>query len=190
MIQTIFAENTAYAVLASVGTLLYLIKMILFLIGGDVDGEGDLSDVDGGMDEGDGGDSFSLVSTQSILAFLMGTGWIGLAAQREWEMNDMNSLFAAVGFGIVMMLFSSFLTFKIKKLNYTPKIDIKEAIGKRGRAYTNVPAKGEGIGQVELTVGDKLQILQASSNDGAIKAFDNIIVENVDDSGNLIIKKI
>ena len=182
--KEIFMQNPAYAALASVGTLLYLLKMTMFFFGTD-----DGSDFESGSDHGDGGESFSLVSTQSILAFLMGAGWIGLAAKREWMLNDLYSLLFASGFGFLMMFFSSFITFKIKSLNSIPKVNMQDAVGKTGRAYTNIPPRGEGIGQVEITLNNKQQILQASSINNAIKSFDSIIVEKIDDSGNLIVKK-
>lgn len=182
--QEIFEQNPVYASLAFIGTFLYILKMALFFISGD--GE---SDLDADTDPGDGGASFSLISTQSILAFLMGAGWIGLAAKNEWMLNDTYSILSASVFGFAMMFFSAILTFKIKKLNAIPTINIKEALGKSGRAYTNIPAKGNGIGQVEITVGNKQQILQASSSGEAINSFDSVIVEKVDDSGNLIVKK-
>jgi hypothetical protein len=183
----VFNQNPAYTILAILGTVLFVLKMALFLIAGDGGAEADLTD-GGGIDGSDGGDSFSLVSTQSILAFLMGTGWIGLAAKQEWMMDDLPALLVAVGFGTVMLLLNSFLTFKIKGLNSIPVVNMKDAIGKTGRAYTNIPKKGAGIGQVEITVGGKQQILQASSSSDPIKSFDSVIVESVDDSGNLIVK--
>ena len=184
--KEIFSQNPVYFVMAIAGTLLFILKMILLVFSGDGDMELD-GDID--TEHADGGDSFSLVSTQSILAFFMGAGWIGLAAKQEWSLNDMYSVIAAAVFGFLMMLFSSLITFQIKKFNHIPKIDIKEAIGKTGRAYTNIPAKGEGIGQVEITVRNKQQILRASSKDKAINSFEAIKVHDVDDSGNLIVKK-
>lgn len=186
--QEIFSQNPVYLILAIFGTTLYLLKMLLFIISGDGDIDSDGVDFEGDFAD-DGGAAFSLVSTQSILAFLMGAGWIGLAAQREWHLNDFASLVAAVLFGSIMMIFSSYITFQIKKFNYIPKTNLKEAIGTSGRAYTNIPAKSEGIGQVEVTVGGKQQIMQASSVDGAIKSFESIKVVEVDDSGNLVVKK-
>lgn len=183
--KEIFSENPVYLILAIVGTSLYLLKMIIFVFVGSDDGGDFDSDLDATS-----GDSFSLVSTQSILAFFMGAGWIGLAAKREWSQEDLPALLIASGFGFLMMLFSSFLTFQIKKFNYTPQSNPQEAVGKKGRVYSKIPAKGEGMGQVEITVGGKQQILQASSADGEIQSFESIIVKSVDDSGNLLVKKV
>lgn len=180
-----FAENPVYAAMAVVGTLLYLIKFVMLLMAGDGDG-----DVTTGDDAAlDGGESFSLISIQSVLAFFMGCGWMGLTTSREWGMEQLPALGISALFGFVLMWLSAFLTFKIKKLNYEPKIDLKEATGKTGRAYTNIPEKDKGVGQVEITVGGKQQILQAMSTGESIDAFAAVKVEKVDDSGNLIVTK-
>lgn len=186
--QEAFELNPVYTVMALLGTVLYLIKMVLLLVSGDFDADSDLTEVDGAGDL-DGGATFSLISIQSILAFFMGAGWIGLACQQEWGMESLPSLLAASGFGFLMMLLSSFLTFKIKSLNSETKVDIREAKDKTGRAYTSIPPKGEGIGQVEITVGGKQQILQAMSTGEKIESFTAVKVIEVDDSGNLHVTK-
>lgn len=192
--KEVFQLNPVYFVMATVGTGLFVIKMILLLFAGDdasgIDSSdtGDLSDATGHTD---GGEAFTLISIQSILAFFMGTGWIGLAARQEWMWDKWKSLGAAAVFGFVMMFFSSWLTMKIRGLNSGgAKFDIKEAVGKTGRSYTKIPAKGDGMGQVEITVGEKQQILQAmNATDEAIDAFHSVKVTQVDDSGNLIVEK-
>lgn len=189
-----FNNEPIYTIMALLGTLLFLIKMVLMIVGGDTDTDID-ADVDGlELDDAshvNGAQSFTLVSIQSILAFFMGTGWIGLAARQQWGMDSMTSVFAAAGFGFLMMLMSSYLNMKIKGLNATPmnRID-KRAIGLTGRAYTDIPEKGNGAGQIEITVNGKQQILSASSEQAAIKAFTSVKVTFVDDSGNLTVTAI
>ncbi len=183
----LFQQYPAYFIMATVGTALYVAKMILFLISGDSDGdfdatESDVTDI--------GGETFSLISIQSILAFFMGMGWMGLAGQHEFLWTTSKTILIAGLFGFSMMLLSSFLTFKIKGLNHTPKLDFQKAIGKKGRAYTNVPPKGEGVGQIEVTFSDKQQILQAVSNELLIKSFTPIEVIDIDDSGNAVVKPV
>ena len=185
-----FNSEPIYCVMALLGTLLFVIKMVMLLIGGDADSDLDGADLDDPAHV-DGGESFTLVSVQSILAFFMGTGWIGLACREQWGLDTMTSIFVAAGFGFLMMLLSSFLNMKIRGLNHTPvnRIDEK-AIGLKGRAYTDVPAKGKGMGQIEITINGKQQIVQASSQKKEIKAFTNVRVTNVDDSGNLTVEDI
>jgi len=182
--QQAFSENPIYAAMAIVGTLVYVIKLIMLMFAGDMD----TADIDE-VGHVDGGAAFSIVSLQSILAFFMGCGWMGLAALREWEMAQLPALGVAAIFGFIMMFLSAFLTFKIKKLNSDSKVDLKNAVGKTGRSYTKIPAKGNGAGQVEITVNGKQQILQAFSFDEEIGSFQPVKVEQVDDSGHLIVKK-
>jgi hypothetical protein len=184
--SSLFSSNPVYFVMAIAGTLLFLLKLAFMFIGGgaDIDGEFD-GDLEGDVS---GGDTFSLVSVQSILAFFMGAGWIGLAATLEWRLGQMQSVLAASFFGFLMMLLSSFLTMKIKSLNTVQKFDIKKAVGISGRAYTKIPEKGAGIGQVEITLQGKQQIMQAMSTGNAIESFAAVKVVKVDDSGNLIVE--
>jgi hypothetical protein len=187
--QEIFQENPVYSAMAFLGTIIYIIKMILLLVGGDMDADSDLTTIDDGVDM-DGGTTFSLISIQSILAFFMGTGWTGLAALYEWELDSLATLGTAVGVGFIFLVMSAFLTFKIKSLNHVPKINLKDAQGKTGRTYTTIPAQGEGVGQVEVTVGGKQQILQAMSSGSKIESFTAVKIDQVDDSGNLIVSKV
>ncbi|MEM7645945.1 MAG: hypothetical protein AAF203_03455 [Pseudomonadota bacterium] len=185
-----FNNEPIYAVMALIGTTLFVLKTLMLFVGGDTDSDLDGADLDDPAHV-DGAETFTLVSIQSILAFFMGTGWIGLACREEWKLDSMTSLIYAGLFGVAMMLLSSFLTMKIKGLNAIPenKID-RKAIGLTGRAYTNIPEKGEGTGQVEITINGKQQILQASSGAGSIKAFDTVEVVFVDDSGHLTVEPI
>lgn len=186
--EVAFSQNPVYTLMAVGGSALYLIKIILLLFSGDSDGN-ITDDITDEIDHIDGSESFVFVSVQSVLAFFMGAGWIGLAAIHEWKLNDWYALGASVLFGFLMMLFSSFLTFKIKKLNSIPKVNLNSAIGKMATAYTNIPAKGEGIGQVKIILDGKQQILQAMSTSEKIDSFTGVLVEGIDDSGNLLVKK-
>ncbi len=182
-----YHNEPVYMIMALLGTILFIIKMILLLVGGDTDSDLDGADLDDPAHV-DGAESFTLISIQSILALFMGTGWIGLACREEWGLEKMPSFFIAIGFGFLMMLFTSFLNFKMKGLNAIPDNKIDErAVGLTGRAYTDIPQNGNGAGQVELTVHGKMQILQATSQGDSIKAFTTIKVLKVDNSGNLTV---
>ena len=185
-----FSNEPVYAWMAIIGTGLFLVKMLMMLMGGDTDMEGQFDHVD--LDDPahvDGGESFTLVSIQSILAFVMGTGWLGLASRLEWDLGKFQSSIVAAGFGFIMMMFTSYIFFKMKSLNEVPNTAIDErAIGLTGRAYTNIPKKGDGSGQVEITVHGKMQVLQAFSKYDSIKAFTSVKVVEVDKSGTLTVE--
>jgi len=177
-----------YSGLAIFGSVLFIVKLLMMFVGGDEAGDFD----DGAMetDHSHGTDSFALLSVQSILAFFMGTGWLGLACRSEWKMDAIPSAVLASSFGFGMMVFTSYLLMKMKSLDGSPSNTIgANAIGLRGRAYTDIPPKGKGMGQVELTVNERQQILQASASSGKkIPAFSTVTVTKVDDSGNVVVE--
>ena len=102
--EEIFSKYPAYCLMATLGTSLFILKLVLFIFTGD--GE-----------EIDSTETFSFLSIQSILAFFRGAGWAGLASKIEWELSSMLSIVASVVFGFLMMLLSRFLSFK----KYRPK---------------------------------------------------------------------
>ncbi|MBT3981442.1 MAG: hypothetical protein HOE90_08820 [Bacteriovoracaceae bacterium] len=176
--------------MALIGTLLFVLKVLMLFMGGD----SDASDIDGDLDfDGethvDGAESFTLFSVQSILAFIMGCGWVGLAARHEWKVGQGQAIAMAAGFGFAMMLLNAFLMGKMKSLNSNPRDDTSSATGQTGQAYTNIPERGQGSGQVEIAVGGKKQVLQAFSVGEKIDAFTPIIVKQVDSTGNLHVEK-
>jgi hypothetical protein len=81
-----------FGIPAVVGTIFFLGRVVLMLVGGGDfhhDASFDLSggDVDaGGMDfqHPDSDTSFNILSIQTIAAFLMGFGWGGLGVVRGW----------------------------------------------------------------------------------------------------------
>ncbi len=175
--EEIFSKYPAYCLMATLGTSLFILKLVFFIFTGD--GE-----------EIDSTETFSFLSIQSILAFFMGAGWAGLASNVEWELSSMLSIVASVVFGFLMMLLSSYLSFKLKTLNTAPrKTDTKKMIGQTGRAYTHIPPKGEGMGQVEITLEGKQQILQAISEEERIPAFSPVKIRSIDDAGTLLVIK-
>ena len=67
-------DAVTYFLMAAVGTILFLIRLVVALFGGDT---GDF-DLDPGTEAGGSDASFTLFSLLSVMAFIMGTGWMGL----------------------------------------------------------------------------------------------------------------
>ena len=128
----------------------------------DIDVDVDL-DIDMDVDAGGGlethGGGFSLLSMFSLLSFMMGAGWMGLACRIEWDLGPLPSAGASGGFGFFLMFLSSFGMYQMKKLNQIGKYDVRTCIGEMGQVYLRIPAKGQGRGQIQINVGGSRKIL-------------------------------
>ena len=177
------SDAVAYFVMAAAGTSLFLIRLAFALFAG-----GD-SDFDTDMDAGVDSDvSFTFFSLLSILAFFMGAGWMGLACRVDWRLSGLPSAAIAAGFGVVMMLFAAGLTYATRRLNQQITYDVNTAVGKTGRVYLTIPAKGEGHGQVEVSVSGRRKIMRAGSTGPKIEAFADVTVVSAQDDESLIVE--
>ena len=176
------ADALTYGVLAVIGTLLFVIRLSVALFaggdGGDFDADGDI-----GTDA-----SFTLFSLLSIMAFIMGTGWMGLAARLDWDLGRGVSAVLAVGFGGTMMMLASGLMYMTRKLNRDVQYDVRTAIGKTARVYLTLPPHGEGEGQIEVSVSGRKKVLRAVSNDAQIEAFTAVTVVDVRDDDTIVVE--
>ena len=170
--EKITAENiiNLYYYIALFATTFYIIKMALFAIfGGDVEVHTDFN----GSFETD--DSFDFLSIQSILAFFMGLGWMGLACMKVWGIGAILSTVISIVFGLALMFVSAYLMCCVKKLNKTVKKDMTKAEGSIAKAYTNFEPKGQG--QVEISVNGQLSVEEAvNTSEEFIKSFDEVKV--------------
>ena len=173
----------AYLIMALVGTLLFLIRLAFALFAG-----GD-SDFDTDMDAGVDSDvSFTFFSLLSILAFFMGAGWMGLACRVDWSLSGEVSALIAAGFGVSMMMLAAGLAYGTRRLNKQVSYDATTAIGKTARVYLTIPAKGEGTGQVEVTISGRRMIRRAGSTGPQIEAFTDVTVKEVRDEELLVVE--
>ncbi len=171
-----------FLVLAVFSTVFYIIKMCLFLfLGGDVEVHADfdsLTDCD---------PSFSFFSVQSVLAFFMGFGWVGLTALTQFKTGTIVSLLAAFAIGVVFMALSAWLMFMVKKLDKNIKINMNDYIGVQGRTYTAFKPLGKG--QIEVTINNKLSVLDAVNLlDEDIAAFTPVKIEKYENNTIYITK--
>jgi hypothetical protein len=174
-------DVVTYFILAAVGTLLFLIRLVLALFGSD--GSDFDVDADVGTDA-----SFTLFSLLSVMAFVMGTGWMGLACRVDWDLNRPLSAVVAISFGVVMMLLASGTMYLIRKLNREVSYDVSTAVGKTARVYMKIPAKGKGQGKVQVSVSGRLKTIQAVSSSKEIPAFADVTVVDTRDDETLIVK--
>ena len=153
-----------FTVPALVGTGLFALKLLLMLVGSDLDTDvgdvhtGDFADHHSAADAG-----VKLLSVQGVLAFCMGFGWAGLTAinATKWSMPMVSA--AAVGGGLAMTYLMAILMASVFKLQASGNIPIDAAIGAEGTVYVTVPADSKGQGQVTIVVNDRQRIYTAVS---------------------------
>ena len=170
-------DVTIYFMMGLVGTALFVIRLAVSLFTG-ADADFDVADdVDG-----HGGDSFTFFSLLSILAFFMGAGWMGIACRVDWALGGLLSAFIAAAFGFGMMGLASGLMHLTRRLNQNIRYDVQTAVGRTARVYLTIPKRGEGRGQVQVTVSGRRKVMSAISTGAPINAFtDVLVVETLDD---------
>ncbi len=174
-------DAVIYAAMALGGTALFLLRLGVSLLFGGGEGDFDTSDLEHG-----GG--FPLISLLSLTAFFMGAGWMGLIARVDWGMTPTPAAFASGGFGFLLMLLSASLMFGAKRLTQDVTYDVKTAVGRTGQCYMAIPAKGEGGGQVRVSVSGRSMIVPAVSAGPAIEAFQDVTVVDARDDETLVVQ--
>lgn len=183
--EKITHENivTMYYYIALASTIFYIIKTFLFSVfGGDTEVHTDFN----ASIETD--TSFDFLSIQSILAFLMGFGWVGIACLKEWNFSVKLTILISLIFGFILMFLSAYMMFCVKKLNKKVVKNLANCIGKTAKAYTRFEPSGKG--QIEVEVNGQLSIEYAVNNSNLIiESFMPVKVVKYDDN-TLYIEKI
>lgn len=169
MLDTFLGGIAAWFTIPAVaGTLYFLIKLFFQGLGGDMDHSLDLhadfdgdfdADLDGNLDTEVGHESashdFKVVSLQTLSAFFMGGGWMGLAAYRLLDLSPAVASLVAVasGAGVGWLLLT--LLRATLRLQNSGNIDLGDTVGLVGEVYVHVPGWGRGAGRVTLVVRDR-----------------------------------
>lgn len=181
-------DASVYFFMAMSSTLLFVVRLAIQLFFGVDDGgdfDFDTGDIDGHVDSTG---AFTLFSLLSILAFFMGTGWMGLTCRLNWEMGPVASAFISAGFGMALMLMSSLMMYGVRKLSHEATVDVNTALGRTGRAYLTIPGHGGGGGQVEVNVSGRRKVMSAVTRGQEIPAFTAVKVVEVRDDNTLIVE--
>ncbi len=165
-----------YFVLAIASTLVYLVKLGLGFVGGADGIDIGVDDVDGAMDSTE---AFSLFSVLSVLAFLMGVGWMGLVTRMTWGMGTILSGLLATGFGAALLVGTSGMMYGIRRMAHTPRYLARSALGRTAKVYLTIPPKARGQGQIEVTVSGRRRIMAAVTSGEEIPAFTAVRIVDV-----------
>lgn len=189
MLDTLFADSAAwFALPALLGTGYLVISLVLDQLGGGlVDDAGLDGALDGaGSDIGHGAD-FSVLSLQSISAFLCGGGWMGVAALKFTDLGFTASALVAIASGVAVGWGFTKLMRALLKLQRSGNISIANTKGLSGTVYIEVPPANQGRGRVQVVVQGRRREFDATQrSDTPIPRNTSVRVIDVRVEGNAI----
>ena len=137
-----------FAVMALIGTVLFLIYFILILIGGVADGVLEVAGFDADFDMGAEG-ILHMLTIQGILSFIMMFGISGLAVTQS-DGGDLLAIAVAVISGIFSMWIIGKVFQVMKSLEVDGTVKHSLAVGAQGKVYMEIKAGQTGQVQVEF----------------------------------------
>ena len=194
----LFGGNAAlFGVTAVIGTLFFLGRTALMLIGGDADLHHDLGfDAAGGHAGGELGQhadsdtAFKIISIQTIAAFLMGFGWGGLGVVRGWGLP----VFAGVAVGIVtgsgMAWTLGKLLVWIARMQSSGTQAMETALYEEGVVYVTIPERRLGRGVVRVVVDERMQYYPAVTDGAALAAQAPVRITAINDDHTLTVERV
>ena len=178
MLDWFFSDGAAwFAVPALFGTGLFLLQLFLGELGGDLDVDADTS----------GAGDFRALSIQTIAAFCLGSGWMGLAAFRVLDLGLVASVVVAVISGVGVAWLMAWLTRQMFKLQRSGNISIAQAAGLTGEVAVTVPPANEGRGAVSVIInGNRREYDAIQAGDVAIPPRTSVKIVSADTQQNTL----
>ncbi|MEM1223012.1 MAG: hypothetical protein AAGH40_09635 [Verrucomicrobiota bacterium] len=182
MIEWWDALTTELKVFYGIGILALLVvatQMMLTLFGFDSDGSADGA-FDVNLGDVDHGSGIGLFSSQTLAAFFLGFGWVGVAAIKSGFSVLVGGLLA-FGFGLLAMFGMLYMLRGLLRLQSKGNLDYQNAVGSEATVYVTIPGGDEdGGGQIELMLQGRLTTAQArKTTEGALKPGDRVRIVDV-----------
>lgn len=185
-----------------IGGTLFILRTILFLVGGgldhdvmDADFDGDLPgdhdfqlDLDHVDSIADSDFSFKILSIQGVTAFFTMFGLIGLALLRA-NLAIIWTILGGSAAGLFAVYIISLLFSQLQRLQSDGSLNIQNAVGQKGKVYLAIPAAGSG--QVQISVQGTMRLLDAVSEENRkIKTGSAVQVTGVIDNKTLVVREL
>ena len=168
-----------FGVPAILGTGLFLIQLFMGELGGDLD-------VDVDIDTSGAGD-FRALSIQTIAAFCLGSGWMGLAAFRVLDLGLTGSVAIAIVSGVGVAWLMAWLTRQVFRLQRSGNISIGQAEGLVGDVAVTVPPANAGRGAVSVIInGNRREYDAVQAGDEAIGPRTRVKIVSTDAQQNTL----
>ena len=171
-------------VCAVVGSIIFIIQMVLTLIGMD---SSDM-DVDfDGADTMDLGGGISLFSIKNFVNFIVGFGWGGVclsgAIENKWLLT-----FVALLVGVAFVLMFFFIKKQTKKLEHNGAFNIEDCVGKTVDVYLRIPAQKGGKGKVQVSLNGSVHEFDAMTEGEGFTSGQKVEVVSVIDGSTVLVK--
>ena len=200
-----------FACVAIPATLVLIIQTILMFIGFggdadgidggdvDVDGAGDVPDVEGDGVFGDGDapeiqdasglEGLRIFSVRGIVGFLVVFGWVGIVMEAFGAKLWLTLPVATVA-GFAMMLLLAFIFREMMKLRADGNIDNRNALGVSGKVQLTIPPSRRGEGKVHILLqGVYVERDAVTDQTEAIPTGSEIVVVGLSGQTTLVVKK-
>ncbi|CAH8281366.1 hypothetical protein EV196_101450 [Mariniflexile fucanivorans] len=169
--------------IALLGSLIFIIMMVLTFIGGETDG----LDTDAEI-ESDTGIGFQFITFKNLIGFFTLFGWSGIACIDAGLSNILTIIISFVC-GLLMMTIMAAMFYYMRKLNDSGTLVFKNAIGAVGEVYLTIGANRSSIGKVHIKIQGALRELEALTDaDTNLKSSAVIKVKDVTENGILIVE--
>lgn len=172
-----------YWFIAIMGSIIFIIVMIMAFVGGDAD---DLEDIDSEIDS-DVGIGFQFLTFKNLVGFFTIFGWSGIACIDAGLPMPLTIVISIIS-GLVMMTIMAALFFFMMKLTDSGTLKYKNAIGAIGEVYLTIGADRTKMGKVSVRVQGAVRELEALTDSFTeLKSGTIIKVVDVTENGILIV---
>jgi hypothetical protein len=173
-----------FGVPALVGTLLFVVRMVLMLVGHGVD-HAEAGGGDGGGDGQDAAGAFKALSLQMFMAFAMGFGWGGILGMYTLRWDLGRSMLVGVGVGVFMVWLLAVMLKATMELQSSGNVRLEQAVGTEADVYVQIPAQG--TGQVKVVVKDRMRIVNASWEGEGVPQASRVRVVKVNPDNSVMV---
>lgn len=181
-------ELKAFYGIGITSLMIVVIQMSMTLVGFDTDGLDSGFDVDFGDGYSDAS-GIGLFSSQTLSAFFLAFGWMGVALLKGGSSVFVSTSIAAVcGFGAMIGMF--YMIRKMLKLQSKGNLDYRSAIGQEATVYVTLPGSNQdGGGQIQIMIQGRLTIASARKVDsGALRPGERVRVVDTNSPSSFIVE--
>lgn len=175
-----------------IGGTLFVLRLIMMYIGGDISDDGmdvglDAGGFESSGDHADANMSFQLLSVQGLTSFFMMFGLVGLALLKA-NQPVLLTVIGGMLAGFATVAITGVIFTQMKRLQTEGTINIQNTIGSEGSVYLTIPKNG--TGQVQVIAQGSLKIFDAvSNNKTSIATGEKIRVTGVAGGNILVVEK-